>query len=507
MTFELAAVPGCTPRSDGARPPGPARTAAGPQDRAAAAPARRLRSLLALTALALGGCTSMVPPRPVAVLALPAPAWVAPLPHGGEVGALQRWWTQFDDPLLAELVQAAQAASPTLSAAGARIAQARAAGVAAGAARGPLREASAGLSRGRTAPGVPGSGSASAALQAGWEIDLFGARAAAADAATARLESVQAGWHEARVSVAAETGSIYLNLRACEAQLRIVEQDSASRTETARLTEMAARGGLQSRAAADLSRASAAQSRAAIVQQRTGCEMAVKALVVLTDIAEPALRERLAARRAQLPQPAALAVAQVPAAALAQRPDLYAAERDVVAASADVAQADAQRLPRIGLSGSLGGMRSEFGGVSSSGTTWNLGPLAISMPIFDGGARRADAAAARARYEAAVALYAARLRNAVREVEEGLLSLQSSALREPDLRAAAEGYERSYRAVETRQRAGVATLFELEDARRTSLIASSVVIEMQRERVASWIALYRSLGGGWSADLIRQASL
>ena len=508
MKIEHAGVL-CALRPAGRRCTQPAGIEAAAPDPRQRAAVRRAAgtALLVLAPLLLAGCLTVAPQhRPAVPLALPAPAWIAPLPHGGEVGVLQRWWQQFDDPLLGEIVQAAQAANPTLAAAGARIAQARATGVAAGAARGPLLDGSAGLSRGRATPGVPVATSLSAALQAGWEIDLFGGRAAVADAAAARLESAQAGWHEARVSVAAETGAMYVNLRACEAQLRKVELDAASRGETARLTEMAARGGMQPRASADLSRASAAQARAGIVQQRSVCDSAVKALVVLTDIPEPALRERMAARRAQLPQPMTLAVDQVPAAALAQRPDLYAAERDVVAASAEVANAEAQRLPRIGLAGSLGAGRSEFGGLSSSGAVWNLGPLAISMPIFDGGARRADAAAARARYDAAVALYAARLRNAVREVEDGLLTLQSSALREPDLRAAAEGYERSYEAVQTRQRAGVATLFELEDARRTSLVAQSVLIELQRERIAAWISLYRSLGGGWTAETTRVAA-
>jgi len=199
-------------------------------------------------------------------------------------------------------------------------------------------------------------------------------------------------------------------------------------------------------------------------------------------------------------------VAQVPAATLAQRPDLYIAERDVLAASADVVQAEAQRLPRIMLSGNLGAMGSAAGGFSASGTVWSVGPLAVSLPIFDGGTRRAEAHAARARYDATVQIYAGRLREAVREVEELLLALHSSALRERDLEAAAEGFQRAYDATRTRQRAGVATLFELEDARRMALIAQSALIELQRERIAAWIALYRSLGGGWTTEAVRHAA-
>ena len=94
---------------------------------------------------------------------------------------------------------------------------------------------------------------------------------------------------------------------------------------------------------------------------------------------------------------------------------------------------------------------------------------------------------------------AEKLRTAVREVEEALVALQSTAARGEDARSAADGYERSLRAVESRYRGGLASLFELEDARRTAVAAQSALIELQRERVAAWISLYRALGGGWNA--------
>jgi outer membrane protein TolC len=73
--------------------------------------------------------------------------------------------------------------------------------------------------------------------------------------------------------------------------------------------------------------------------------------------------------------------------------------------------------------------------------------------------------------------------------------------RADDARIAVEGYEASYRAAEARFRGGMGSLFELEDARRTALQAQSQSIDLQRERVAAWIALYRALGGGWDRDV------
>jgi outer membrane protein TolC len=189
----------------------------------------------------------------------------------------------------------------------------------------------------------------------------------------------------------------------------------------------------------------------------------------------------------------------IPAAALAQRPDVFARSREVIAASADVAQADAARLPRITLAGNIGVVRFESGLGNQNGTTWSIGPVAVSLPLFDAGARRANAVAARARYDEATSQYAATLRGAIRDVEDALIALQGTADRSGDARIAADDFEISVRATDARYRSGFGSLFELEEARRNALVAQNTLIDLRRERVAAWIALYRALGGGWTA--------
>ena len=455
------------------------------------------RDLLAATLIALGsaGCstTDVAPVEPVV-----ASSWQAPLPHDGDVVELRRWWAQFDDPLLARLVDAAESASPTIASAAARIADAQARRAAAGAALLPSLDATANASRGRQDISVPLGTSSGIGLQASWEIDVFGRNRAARDAAEARLEGAGATWHDARVVVAAETANQYLGLRACESVLAQVRLDAESRAETARLTDLSMQSGFESRANAALTRASAAQGSVLVKQQAEQCEQTVKALVALTGIAEPDLRAQLAATAARLPQPAAIAVPSVPAVALSQRPDVFTRARDVVAASADIGTAEAERWPRITLAGSIGAARFESGFGSFSGTTWSVGPVAVSLPIFDAGARRANVVAARARYDEATTAYAATLRNAIRDVETALIALQGTADRSADAQAAADNFELSYRATEARYRSGFGTLFELEDARRSALAAQITLINLRRDRVTAWIALYRALGGGWS---------
>jgi outer membrane protein, multidrug efflux system len=459
-------------------------------------------SACAMALLIFSGCSAW-PPQASVPLAPASPVmpsqWQAPLPHDGRATDLLGWWAQFNDPVLVGLIESGQRVSPTLASARARIEQARAASVAASASTLPQVDASASGSRARSEPAGSVATLAQLALQASWEIDLFGAVRAGAEAGEARVEGAQAAWHAARVSVAAEVASTYLALRSCEAQLAELEIDVQSRAETARVSERSAQAGLTAPAAAAQARASAAQGRAQVVAQRVQCDNLVKALVALTAHDEPGLRAQLATGRAQLPQPAPIGFEALPARLLAQRPDLAEGAAIVTAAAADVRLAEARRMPRVSLSGSLGAAAIDVGGIRRDGPTFSLGPLQVSFPVFDAGTRRANEAAARAVYDEAVSAYQARLRTAVREVEEALVQLRGSADRQSDARAAAEGFEVSFRAAESRYKGGVASIFELEDARRSAVAARSGLLELQRERAAAWISLYRSLGGGWQA--------
>ena len=444
--------------------------------------------------LALAGCASAPPSQ---VSAPTPPAWQAPLPHNGSLTDLSQWWRQQGDPLLVQLVDAAQSASPTVAAAGARLAQSRAERVAAGAALLPNLDVAASVNRASQQSTLPGGTTAQIALQSGWEIDLFGGVRASRNAAQERLAGAQAGWHDARVAIAAEVANQYYSLRACEQLLEVAKQDAASRADTARLTQLSADAGFQAPATAALARASAAEGNSRLTLQRALCELDIKTLVELTALEEPELRTRLAATR-PVPAPA-LSIAALPAQVLAQRPDVFSAERDVAAASYEVGAAQAQRYPRLTLSGMVGLANFRTGGENTQLDAWTIGPLALSVPLFDAGRRSANVDAAKARYESAVVTYRARARQAVREVEQALVNLDSTAARSLDAQVARDGYRASFRAAEDRYKNGLGSLLELEDARRTMLASENAVVTLQRERSSAWVALYRAAGGGWTA--------
>ncbi|RSZ55094.1 efflux transporter outer membrane subunit [Massilia atriviolacea] len=446
----------------------------------------------------LAGCS--VGPVYQAPAAPGATRFQASLPQPAAAGAgqasdLTDWWRQFDDPLVAQLVDAALAGNPSLAQSFARIERARAESSSAGSALLPALDLSAYSQRqGVRSGGVKRISSNQArSLDASWEIDLFGAVRKGAQAADARVAARSADWHAVRVSLVAEVSGALVNYRACGASLAVLGQDAASREQTAQLTRMKIKAGFTSTANGLLSDASFADARQRVVAQRAECDLYVKALVALTDIPEASLRTRLAGSDA-VPRPREFVVNTVPAALLSQRPDIASAEAELQAASADINVAQARRYPRITLGGSIGLLR--FEGSNDTANGWSFLPQ-MTVPLFDGGKRRADVKVAQARFDEARAGYEVKVRNAVRETEEALVRLDALTRREADAAAAARDYERYLQSGQDRYRAGPGSLFELEDARRTALTARQVLINVQHERVLAWIALYKALGGGW----------
>jgi NodT family efflux transporter outer membrane factor (OMF) lipoprotein len=448
--------------------------------------------------LALSACAITLPETQVD--AQTALQWQTPLPHQGAVVSLSSWWRQQGDPELVALIEAAQAAAPSVAQALSRIEAARALQAATRAVLLPNVNAALAGARSVSQPGLPLASSVQAGLQASWELDLVGANRAASRAAQAQVEGAQAQWHDARVSVAAEVANLYFGLHTCHALLELAQQDAASRAESARLSDAMARAGLMPSSSAALASASAAESRSRATQQAAQCDLTLKALVALTALPEPDLRQRMARSRAAPAQPTPMAVREVPAQTITQRPDVFTAERALVVASVEVGVAKAQRYPRLNLSGSIGRMRYDSVGVTTNLDTWSFGPLVLSLPVFDGGQREANVTAAQARYGEAVTLYRAVVRQAVREVEEALVNLQATQARRDDASVSERGYAQLLAATQARHAQGLASMMELEDARRLALASASAQLALQLERNRAWVALYRALGGGFAPD-------
>lgn len=443
-----------------------------------------LAGMLAVTACAVGP-THVRPDLPV------ASKWQAPLPHGGNSAQLADWWQQFNDPVLAELQRAAQAGNPTLDKAAAAIRGARASVTSARASYWP--SVSAGGTASRSSDGFSVTEATASGLDASWEIDLLGGTRRSSESARAALEARQADWHDARVSLAAEVATDYVDYRACRQKEGAYREQAQSYQETVRSTKVSVSAGFSAPSDLALAEAGAASASSTAKAQAVQCELGVKALVAVTGLVEPRLRQLLGTDVAPLPTPSQATVESVPASLVTQRPDVVSAERQLAAANAEIGVAEAARWPKLTITGDI--TASRVAGVST--TPWSIAS-SLTAPLFNAGALSANVEKARASYDSALADYRAAVRTAVLEVEQALVNLEGAAQRESDARTSATQYQTYFRAADTNWQAGRTELLDLEIARRASISAQVSLIELMQTRVDQWIALYKALGGSWS---------
>jgi multidrug efflux system outer membrane protein len=421
-------------------------------------------------------------------------------PQNGKLTDLNVWWSSFNDPALNALLEAAQEDNPSLSKAVAAIEKSRANSASVNANFLPKVDAAAvGTSSGSFMNGEPyGSISghtSSAQLDSSWEIDLFGKNRRSSESASALVQASEADWHGARLSLASEVAAVYIDYRACRLKQKYYDEQAESQSKTSDLTMLMANAGFTAPADARLAEASAANIRSTALGQKTECEVLVKTLVALTGMTDSSVHQTLGQDAVSLPQTEGLSVSSVPADLLRQRPDLVSAERSLASASALIGVAEAGHYPSFSLTGNVGLQ------VASGTTTapWSFGPT-LSLPIFSGGRVKAAVKSARADFDSALASYKQVVRDAVKEVEQSLVRLDTIAQREQENRKSAEGYRTYLAATEQSWRVGRISLIDLETARRLSINAEISLLELQQNRLQYWIALYKAVGGGWNAE-------
>ncbi len=471
------------------------------------------RAAACLVPLALIACSAQTP---LVVPAAPTQtAWTSTVPsaastaqasvlvpHQGSVQGLSQWWAGLGDSTLVALIDKAQALSPSVEAAKTRMAQARASQIQAGAQAGPLAQGSLGLSRGVGSVGDPVASGLIASAQASWEIDLFGGLAATQAAAKARLSAGQANWHDARVSLAAEVARSYFALKTCERLAYAQDEQAKSLAESVRLSQLLVKAGLLAATQATGLSVAQLQSQSALAQTRAQCTSARIGLVALTGESAATLQR---ATQVQPAAPLVTAVAlpsipELPAQLLLQRPDVWAAEQEATAARHEVGASRAQHYPRLSLNGSLSGTRASVNGATGDFLTWSLGPLGLSMPLWDGGQRDAATQVAVAQFELALVNYGAKVRQAVGEVDDALNRLNSSQEQGALAKASVQQLADLQAATLARLGKGLASQTDVEDAKRQWLSSQANLYALENERINAWIALYRALGGGWQAQ-------
>jgi NodT family efflux transporter outer membrane factor (OMF) lipoprotein len=451
-------------------------------------------SLAALvSALALAGCASLTAPTPPADAGVAVPAGWSNAGPAATPSALAAWWQRFNDPGLTALIEQALAANPSIASAQAALRQSRALARVQQSRLGPDVGVSGTAQRNRTAAGGSGN-SFRAGFDASWEPDVFGGQRAARDAASLDAQASAASLGDVQVSVAAELAQTYLTLRSTEQRLAIARENLASQEETLRITQWRVQAGLATSLQSEQARAAVEQTRAQIPALQTSLALARHQLALLTGrtVAEFRLADGGA-----LPQPAEDLALAFPAETLRQRPDVRAAEARVAAAAQRVRQADAARYPSFSLSGSLGLSALTLSGLGSGAVVSSL-LAGASLPVFDGGALRAQGDAQRAAYDQAREAHRAAVLVALKDVEDALVALQGDRERLARLREVADAARNAALLARQRYASGLVDFQTVLETQRTQLSAQDNVAASQADVASDHVRLYKALGGGWT---------
>ena len=465
------------------------------------------RHSIALLPLLLTACAVGPDYEPVTTdSALVDKEWHGVLPHSGRVADLTRWWSQFDDPSMTQLIERSEMNSPTLDAALARINQSRSSARKSGAALLPSITGSASSTRSHSEGGSAGSVSLTqttnaASLDAQWEIDLFGGKRRALEESEAQLQSSEANWNDARVTLAAEVADAYVQYRACQNTVDLYERRLDSQSSTLSLVDFKVKTGLSAASDGDLSRASTLNDAGMLENQRGVCSQRFNLIAQLAAIPASELEKILTTAPSQVPSPRETDVLDVPAKTIEQRPDVAVAERELAAASAAIGVAEAARYPSFSLSGAIG-INKTTG--STDVSTWSYGP-ALSVPIFNAGSLAAEADRARAVFDEKLAAYRETVRKAAKEVEDALARLDAVNRRMKQAESSVDHYRQYLKAQEASYKSGAISLLDIEETRRAVYNAEQSLIEARQERAQAWIAMYKAIGGGWKSSSDNEA--
>ncbi len=463
----------------------------------------RLAGVAAASCVVLSGCVQS-PQRLTAASTNDIPStWSVPeaAAVSGE-SALVNWWLGFDDPLLARLIDDALRANTTVNGARAALRQARAARDGTAASLLPAINSSASGQNSFSDP--PNSERTSsnnfrAGLDANWELDLFGANRSALNASDASVRASAANIGAAQVSIAAEVALSYIGLRNAQARLTIAKANLAAQQETLQLTLWRQQAGLVTALEAEQARASVEQTSAQLPSLQTAIDQASHALSVLVGRPPAALNPELASVL-PVPQAPDLLAINMPAETLRQRADVAASEQQVIAASARVSQAEAARLPSFSLGGSLGLSALTLGALTDGASLAGSLLASVKLPIFDGGARRAQVNAQQAALEQAQITYRAAVLRALQEVEDALVALRGDRERVVHLGAAADAAATSALMARQRYSSGLVDFQTVLDTQRSQLSAQDALSNARADVSSDHVRLYKALGGGWQSE-------
>lgn len=419
-----------------------------------------------------------------------------------------QWWTVFNDDTLNRLEQAALRDNPSVKAAAQRLLQAQAQAGVTRSAQTPTVNVGASIANERssaeTSQGLALGGQSikgnnyQVGTSLSYEVDLMGRVRRLVEASDAQALAAEADRDGVLLVLSSQLATTYWQLRGLDAEMAILKAALDSRKETEELVTSRFDAGLSNEL--DVSRARIERSNAQadlheVQRQRNQLEHSLATLVG----ASPSSMQlpAVTANAATLPQPPAIPVG-LPASLLAQRPDLAGSVATLRATNAQIGVAESAFYPSLSLTSSFGFASESLRDLSKGGSRqFSAGPLALSLPIFDGGRNKANLAVAKARYEEALANHEGRLLTALREVEDALSDVEQRQLQGQAQAGSQVAAARAYLVARARYERGVSTYLDVTDAQRSALAADRAAVQINTQRLLAAVSVARALGAGW----------
>jgi NodT family efflux transporter outer membrane factor (OMF) lipoprotein len=479
---------------------------------------------LALATVTLAGCVvgpSYKGPPPVATQAASAPTF-----HRAEDASADpppaRWWLALGDTELDKLIDAAFVASPDVEVAVARLRQSRA--VAAkdranllpttGAAAATLRSHgltnviggslySQGAAAGAQSQGGSTSGSDgnfdiySLALDASWQLDLFGGRRRALEGDKARSQAVLANLEDAQVSLAAEVAQDYVTLRGLQARLALAQRNVDLEKRMLALTQLRRQGG----DATDLdvermvNQLRSTQAENAPLQAQVADQL--DRLAILTGRAPGDLDAELSATT-PIPAPPKVVAVGDPASLLRRRPDVRAAERTIQQKTALIGQRTADLFPKVTLLGEVGYNATDISSLLTKNAFNYVGAPMLQWSPFDFGRTRAGIREARGEEAEALGNYRKTVLGALADAETALATYGRQRDNLAALIQVQSSADRAARLTQLKVEGGAATSLDQIAAERDRVSAENNVAYGTAELTLDYVRLQKSLGLGWA---------
>ncbi|MAL92583.1 MAG: RND transporter [Pseudomonas sp.] len=467
----------------------------------------------AVLALSLSACTLgpdyQRPELPVAAEFKQAEGWKPASP--ADVLARGEWWRLYGDAELDALVGRLNVDNQNLAAAEAQFRQARALVRGARSQLFPILSGSAGVTRSAqgsgssdTSGGSFGSGvseSYEAGLSASWEADIWGRLRRNLEANRASMQASAADLAAVRLSLQAELVQTYLQLRVIDEHQRLLVQTVAAYARSLRLTENQYRAGIVPKSDVTQAQTQLKSTQAQAIDLRWQRAQMEHAIAVLIGVAPSELD---IAVREDIPALPGVPLA-VPSQLLERRPDIAAAERQVMAANANIGVAEAAWYPDLTLSASGGYRNSSFSDLFSvPNRFWSLGPQ-LALTLLDFGSRRAELERAEASYDQTVANYRQTVLDSFREVEDYLVQLRVLEEEAVVQREALEAAQESLRLIENQYRAGTVDFLSVATVQTTALNNERTNLTLLGDRLTASVLLIAALGGGWDSAQLDQS--